>query len=115
MRLSTSRESRFLTGKMPALQIETRNGEPLTIGGECCADLYGNIALLKNLLDPPTVTKVAPKPRRRETALRARRFNRMLVPIDFSRPSLKAIPYALAISHQSSRPNPTHLNTRNKR
>ena len=31
---------------------------------------------------------------------RARRFNRILVPIDFSPPSLKAIPYALAISRQ---------------
>ena len=53
---------------------------------------------MKNLLDPPVVTQVMPKPHRRGTALRSRRFNRILVPIDFSRPSLKAIPYALAIS-----------------
>ena len=33
-------------------------------------------------------------------ASRPRRFNRILVPIDFSSPSLKAIPYALAISRQ---------------
>jgi nucleotide-binding universal stress UspA family protein len=32
----------------------------------------------------------------------SRRFNRILVPIDFSRPSLKAIPHALAISRQFS-------------
>ena len=70
---------------------------------------------MKNLPDPPSVTKVARKPQRRETVLRVRRFNRTLVPIDFSRPPLKAIPYVLAISRQSSRPNPTHLNSRNKR
>lgn len=45
---------------------------------------------MEELLDPPTVTKVARTPR----------FNRILVPIDFSRPSLKAISYALAISRQ---------------
>jgi nucleotide-binding universal stress UspA family protein len=55
---------------------------------------------MKNLLDPPTATKVTVKPRRRGAALPPRRFNRILVPIDFSRPSLKAIPYALAISRQ---------------
>jgi len=55
---------------------------------------------MKDLLDPPIPTKVTPKPRRRRTASRARRFNRILLPIDFSRPSLQAIPYALAISRQ---------------
>lgn len=55
---------------------------------------------MKDLLDPPTTTQVPPKPRRRGTTFPPRRFNRILVPIDFSRPSLKAIPYALAISRQ---------------
>jgi nucleotide-binding universal stress UspA family protein len=55
---------------------------------------------MKNLLDPPILTEVTPKPRRRGTASRSQRFKRILVPIDFSRPSLKAIPYALAISRQ---------------
>ena len=53
---------------------------------------------MKNLLDPPIVTKATPKLRRLRTASQSRRFNRILVPIDFSRPSLKAIPYAVAIS-----------------
>jgi nucleotide-binding universal stress UspA family protein len=55
---------------------------------------------MKDLLDPPSVTKATPKPSRGGTALPSRRFNRILVPIDFSRPSLKAMPYALAISRQ---------------
>ena len=55
---------------------------------------------MKDLLDPPSLTQVTSKRRRRGTASRARRFNRVLVPIDFSRPSLQAIPYALAISRQ---------------
>jgi nucleotide-binding universal stress UspA family protein len=55
---------------------------------------------MENLLDPPTPAAVIPKPQRRVRAARSRRFNRILVPIDFSRPSLKAIPYALAISRQ---------------
>lgn len=55
---------------------------------------------MKSLLDPPIATPVAPKPRGRRTASRSQRFNRILVPIDFTRPSLKAIPYALAISRQ---------------
>ena len=55
---------------------------------------------MKDLLDPPATTQVTPKPRRRGTTFPSRRFNRILVPIDFSRPSLKAIPYALAISRQ---------------
>jgi nucleotide-binding universal stress UspA family protein len=55
---------------------------------------------MKNLLDPPRPTKITPKPRRVEMAPRSLKFNRILVPIDFSRPSLKAIPYALAISRQ---------------
>ena len=55
---------------------------------------------MKDLLDPPIPRRLSPKPRRRVTRSLARRFNRILVPIDFSRPSLKAIPYALAISRQ---------------
>jgi nucleotide-binding universal stress UspA family protein len=55
---------------------------------------------VKSLLDRPIPMQVMPKPRRREIASRSRRFNRILVPIDFSRPSLKAIPYALAICRQ---------------
>src|SRR5512140_3062812 len=55
---------------------------------------------MKGLLDPPISTRVTSKPRRRGSASRAHRFNRILVPIDFSGPSLKAIPYALAISRQ---------------
>lgn len=55
---------------------------------------------MKDLLDPPSLTQVTSKRRRRGTASRARRFNRVLVPIDFSRPSLQAIPYALSISRQ---------------
>ena len=55
---------------------------------------------MKNLLDPPIATQLSRKPRRRTTASRPRRFNRILVPIDFSRPSLQAIPYALAIARQ---------------
>jgi nucleotide-binding universal stress UspA family protein len=55
---------------------------------------------MKNLLDYPAATPVSRKPRRRTRASRPRRFNHILVPIDFSRPSLKAIPYALAISRQ---------------
>ena len=55
---------------------------------------------MKALLDSPKPMQIAPKPRRRVPASRSRRFSRILVPIDFSRPSLKAIPYALAISRQ---------------
>jgi universal stress protein A len=55
---------------------------------------------MKDLLDPPIPTRLSPKPRRRVTRFRSRRFNRILVPIDFSRPSLNAVPYALAISRQ---------------
>ena len=55
---------------------------------------------MKELLDPPTATKLTHKPRRSRTGSPARRFSRILVPIDFSPPSLKAIPYALAISRQ---------------
>jgi nucleotide-binding universal stress UspA family protein len=55
---------------------------------------------MKYLLDSPVATRLTPKPGRRIPASRSRRFNRILVPIDFSRPSLKAIPYALAISRQ---------------
>lgn len=57
---------------------------------------------MKNLLDPPALIPITPKLqlRRRGVVSQPRRFNRILVPIDFSRPSLKAIPYALAISRQ---------------
>ena len=55
---------------------------------------------MKDLLDPPTTTEVTPKPRHSGPASVPRRFNRILVPIDFSRRSLKAMPYALAISRQ---------------
>ena len=55
---------------------------------------------MKDLLDPPILTRLSPKPRRRIATSQPRRFNRILVPIDFSRPSLKAIPYALAVSRQ---------------
>jgi nucleotide-binding universal stress UspA family protein len=55
---------------------------------------------MRGLLDPPASTRLNPKSRRRATRSRSRRFNRILVPIDFSRPSLKAIPYALAVSRQ---------------
>ncbi len=55
---------------------------------------------MKDVLDPPMPISVMPKPHGRRTASQPRRFNRILVPIDFSRPSLKAIPYALAISRQ---------------
>src|SRR6516165_12675473 len=55
---------------------------------------------MKNLLDRPISIEITEKPRRRIPASRPPRFNRILVPIDFSSPSLKAIPYALAISRQ---------------
>ena len=55
---------------------------------------------MKSLLDAPIPTRLSPKPRRRVTRSRSRRFSRILLPIDFSGPSLKAIPYALAISRQ---------------
>ena len=55
---------------------------------------------MKSLLDLPIATSFAPKPRRRIRGSRSSRFSRILVPIDFSRPSLKAIPYALAICRQ---------------
>ena len=55
---------------------------------------------MKTLLDRPLPIRLSMKPRRRRTASQPRRFNRILVPIDFARPSLKAIPYALAIARQ---------------
>ncbi len=55
---------------------------------------------MKSLLDSPIAKQLRRKPRRRTTASRRRRFSRILVPIDFSRPSLKAVPYALAIARQ---------------
>ena len=53
---------------------------------------------MKSLLEPPLPAGLGPKSRRRIPAPQPRRFKRILVPSDFSRPSLKAIPYALAIS-----------------
>lgn len=55
---------------------------------------------MKNVLDRLTPTEITPKVRRRAISSKSRRFKRILVPIDFLRPSLKAIPYALAISRQ---------------
>ena len=55
---------------------------------------------MKSLLDAPIPTQRMPKPRHGNSSSRARRFSRILLPIDFSGPSLKAIPYALAISRQ---------------
>jgi nucleotide-binding universal stress UspA family protein len=55
---------------------------------------------MKSLLDPPAPTPVPPRPRPRLTSSQARGFKRILVPIDFSRASLKAIPYTLAIARQ---------------
>jgi nucleotide-binding universal stress UspA family protein len=55
---------------------------------------------MKNLSDDPIAMQLSRKSRRPTTASRRRRFKRILVPIDFSRPSLKAIPYALAIARQ---------------
>jgi len=62
--------------------------------------MFATNCAMKRLLDPPALTNLTPGPRRRRPALRPRRFSRILVPIDFSRPSLKAMPYALAISRQ---------------
>jgi nucleotide-binding universal stress UspA family protein len=56
---------------------------------------------MKGLLETPTTARQPRQTRRRPvTAFRPRRFNRILVSIDFSRSSLKAIPYALAIGRQ---------------
>lgn len=55
---------------------------------------------MKDVLDLPTPIQLTPKRRRRPVACHPRRFSRILLPIDFSGPSLKAIPYALAISRQ---------------
>jgi nucleotide-binding universal stress UspA family protein len=55
---------------------------------------------MEDLLEPPLSTQVAPKSRRRGITSRSWRFNRILVPVDFSRPSLNAISYALAVSRQ---------------
>lgn len=55
---------------------------------------------MKDLLDPRIPTQIKPKPRRSGAASQSRRFDRILVSIDFSRPSLKSIPYALAVSRQ---------------
>jgi nucleotide-binding universal stress UspA family protein len=57
---------------------------------------------MKDLLELPIRKQIESKPSRRKPTSRSRGFNRILVPIDFSRPSLKAIPYALAISRQFS-------------
>jgi nucleotide-binding universal stress UspA family protein len=56
---------------------------------------------MKTLRDRPVIgTQPIRKPRRRATTSQPHRFNRILVPIDFSRSSLKAIPYALAVARQ---------------
>jgi len=55
---------------------------------------------VKSSLDRPIPAQVSRKPRSYIRTSRPLRFNRILVPIDFSRPSLKAIPYALAVSRQ---------------
>jgi universal stress protein A len=55
---------------------------------------------VKGLLDAPVRAGIGPKLRPRIPASQPRQFKRILVPLDFSRPSLKAIPYALAISRQ---------------
>jgi len=53
---------------------------------------------MKSLFDRPIATQLSRKPGGRIRASRPRRVHRILVPVDFSRPSLKAIPYALAVS-----------------
>jgi nucleotide-binding universal stress UspA family protein len=56
---------------------------------------------MKTLRDDPVIgTQLIRKPRRPGTTSQPHRFNRILVPIDFSRSSLKAIPYALAVARQ---------------
>jgi nucleotide-binding universal stress UspA family protein len=55
---------------------------------------------MKNLFDRPIAKQLSRKPGGRIRASRPRRFNRVLVPVDFSRPSLQSISYALAISRQ---------------
>jgi nucleotide-binding universal stress UspA family protein len=53
---------------------------------------------MKNLLGRPVAKQSSAKSRRPAALSQSRRIKRILVPIDFSRPSLKAIPYALAVS-----------------
>jgi nucleotide-binding universal stress UspA family protein len=56
---------------------------------------------MKTLRDRPIIgTRRSRKPRLRATTSQRTRFARILVPIDFSRSSLKAIPYALAVARQ---------------
>lgn len=57
---------------------------------------------MENLLDRPIAKQLSGKSQRRLAPgpSQSRRIKRILVPIDFSRPSLKAIPYALAVSRQ---------------
>ena len=55
---------------------------------------------MKSVIDRPIAKQFSRKPRQRRAASRSRRFKSILVPIDFSRASLKAIPYALSISRQ---------------
>jgi len=55
---------------------------------------------MKDLFDPSIPTPVTQKRLCSRVTSRPLRFKRILVAIDFSRPSLKAIPYALAISRQ---------------
>jgi nucleotide-binding universal stress UspA family protein len=67
---------------------------------ESAKAMFGATLPVKDLVDPPAVIRGKTKPQRGEAGFNAPQFNRILVPIDFSRPSLKAIPYALAISRQ---------------
>lgn len=53
---------------------------------------------MKNLLGRPVAKQPSAKSRRTAALSQSRRIERILVPIDFSPPSLKAIPYALAVS-----------------
>ena len=55
---------------------------------------------MKNLLEPPTAKHLATKSRRGVARPPSLGIKRILVPIDFSRRSLKATPYALAVSRQ---------------
>jgi nucleotide-binding universal stress UspA family protein len=55
---------------------------------------------MKSLLDRPVARQSTAKSRPGAALSQSRRTKRILVPTDFSRPSLKAIPYALAVSPQ---------------
>jgi nucleotide-binding universal stress UspA family protein len=55
---------------------------------------------MKSLLDRPIDRQSTAKSRPSAALSQSRRTKRILVPTDFSRPSLKAIPYALSVSRQ---------------